>query len=652
MILLFCQQGRATKARWKPRRNRLWAIVAITFVLAVPIGRTMAQTNEVVPAPAVLKKLTLEELMDLEVTSVSKRAEKLSETASAIQVVTGEDVRRSGATSLPEALRLAPNLQVAQLNSHDWAITARGFNGGPLANNSLANKLLVMIDGRTVYTPLFGGVFWDVQNVMLEDLDRIEVVSGPGGTLWGANAVNGVINVITKSAKDTQGLFLSGGGGSFVQDFGALRYGDRIGSNFFFRVYAQRYDRNSTKQPNGTDATDEWDMTQGGLRADWYVSEADVVTVQGDFYGGNEQTPGAIDTTVDGQNLLTRWTRTFSDESDLSVQLYADRTWRDLHAPSFFSEDLKTYDFDFQHRFPLGERHSILWGAGYRFMQDKINNAAALSFGPADREMQLISGFVQDEIVLVEDRLKFTLGTKLEENEFSGFEVQPSARLAWTPGERHTVWGAVSRAVRSPSRFDTDLTIPLGGDRDFESEKVIAYELGYRVQPTDRISLSLATFYNDYDDLRSINFPPFAFANDQAAETWGVELSGNLQLTSWWRLRGGYTYLEEDIRSTSPAVVPGSAEIEAIDPRHQALLQSIMDLPGHTQLDLVGRYVDDLSGFATAVSDYFTFDARLAWQYKRWEFAVVGQNLGNDEHSEFGSLRIPRSVYGKVTLRW
>jgi iron complex outermembrane receptor protein len=392
-------------------------------------------------------------------------------------------------------------------------------------------------------------------------------------------------------------------------------------------------------------------MTQGGFRLEYYPSGADTLTLQGDFYSGREGVPTS--TTVDGQNVLFRWTRVFSATADLHLQIYVDRTWRRVEAS--FGDDLKTYDVDFQHRFPIGVRHSILWGLGYRLMQDD----AALAFSPAYREMQLFSGFVQDEITLIPDRLQLTLGTKLEHNDFSGVEVQPSVRLAWTPTDRQTIWAAVSRAVRSPSRLDTDIVIPnLVGDDNFASEKVLAYELGYRVRPVATFSLSLAAFYNQYEDIRSINLhatpPPIAvLANGQRAETWGIELSGIWQATPWWRLRGGYTYLRKALWATSPGVIPGSDTVESIDPRNQFLLHSSLDLPGQVQFDTVMRYVDVLPvAPAPSVPAYFTFDVRLAWQYENWELSVVGQNLWDNRHPEFGGLEIPRSVYGKATWRF
>jgi iron complex outermembrane receptor protein len=626
-----------------PCAPSLVVVLCLTFVFPAA-----AETNTLT-SPDELKRLSLEALMDQDVTVVKRRAEKLSQSPSAVQVISGEDILRSGATSLPEALRLAPNLQVAQVNSHDWAISARGFN------NTLANKLLVMIDGRTVYTPLDAGVFWDAQNVLLEDVDRIEVVSGPGGNLWGANAVNGVINIVTKSARDTQGMLIEGGGGSFLQDFGAVRYGGSNGTNLFYRVYAQRFDHNGAEFPNGKDAPDSWDMSQGGFRTDWYPAEANVLTVQGDAYAGSQAATSG-DTFIDGQNLLGRWSHTISDTSDFSLQAYFDRTWREI--PSLGAEDLKTYDLDFQFRFALGQRQSVTWGAGYRLMQDAVQNGPGIAFVPPDKNMQLFSGFVQDEIALVPDYLQLTLGTKLEHNDFSGFEVQPSVRLAWMPAERHTFWAAVSRAVRSPSRFDSDVRIPgnppfqIVGDKDFESETVLAYGAGYRARPVDRLTLSLATFYDEYNHLRSVNqLPPatVVFGNGFKGQTWGVELSGTYQATDWWRLRAGYTYFNKILWTHDPAANPNIRE--GNDPENQFLVQSILDLPAHFQFDVVGRYVDTLEN--PHVPSYVSFDARLAWRWREnLEISIVGQNLWDDQHPEFGAAatreEIPRSVFGKI----
>ena len=628
----------------------------LTAILVLISNYVFSQTQDTLLSSSRLKKLSLEELMDIEVTSISMRPEKLTEVASAVQVITGEYIRRSGATRLPEALRLASNLQIGQANSHDWAITARGFNGLPSAGGVLANKLLVMIDGRSIYNPLFGGVYWDVQNTLLEDLDRIEVVSGPGGTLWGANAVNGVINIVTKSAKETQGLYMSGAAGSFLKDIVQVRYGTQIDSTIFFRVYGQRFDQRNTVRANGKSARDEWHMTQGGFRMDYYLSKANTLTLQGDFYGGVENKDSLTKRTVtDGQNVLTRFTHLFSDKSNLNVQLYFDRTWRKTpHSVNPFFYDLKTYDVDIQHRFPIGNRQSILWGAGYRLQQDQT----ARSFVPLNRDMPLYSAFIQDEIAFIPGLIKLTIGSKFLHNVFSSFEIQPSARIAWTPGNRHTIWTAVSRAVRTPSRFDADITIT---PEKFDSEKVIAYELGYRTQPVNQLSLSFATFYNHYNDLRSLdtnitNPPPArVLANSQRAESWGFEFSGNFQATEWLRLRGGYTYFKKNIWPVNAKVLPVSVALEGVDSKHQFMFQSIMDLLRNLQLDLIGRYADVLPAAAPTIPGvpaYFTFDARLAWRFKFFEISVVGQNLLEGEHSETGASKIPRTIYTRITCQF
>ena len=633
------------------------------FTLLLPAGLALgptparAQPEEPLPPLRILKEMSLEDLMNIPVISVSGTPEKLTEVASAIQVLTREDIRRSAAKRLPEALRLSPNLQIAQANAHDWAVSARGFNGAPLANNTLADKLLVLIDGRSVYTPLFGGVFWDVQNVLLEDVDRIEIVSGPGGTLWGANAVNGVINVISKSARETQGLYASASAGTFLQDHIALRYGARLDSGLYCRVYGQRYDYRHTELADGSTGMDQWNLTQGGFRLDHYANDANTFTLQGDVYGGRENASGSV--RVDGQNLIGRWAHRFSEREELTAQVYFDRSWRQLTTVGF-SDQLSTFDFDLRHHFRAGKRHRILWGAGYRLMQDKTHDSPGVFFTPANRTLQLFSGFAQDQIALIPNRLDLTLGTKVLHNDFSGFEVQPSLRLAWQPDTLHTVWAAVSRAVRTPSRFDADETTPAITtlNRNFNAEQVIAAEIGYRLRPFRKISLSLAAYYNFYDNLRSINQngsppPPLLFANDQKARTWGFEIFANTVPAPWWRLRGGFTFLDKTIESKTPAVVPGSALFEAIDPNNQVLVQSIMDLPAHFQLDWIGRYVDMLPALPgimfAAVPAYMTFDIRLAWEYKQITLAVVGQNLAAETHPEFGSRRLPRSLYARIT---
>jgi len=630
-------------------------LLFLSLVLITTQG--LGQVQDSLLSARALKKLSLEELMNIEVISVSRTPQKLTGVASAIQVITGEDIRRSTAASLPEAMRLATNLQVAQTNSHDWAITARGFNGAPLSNASLANKLLVMIDGRSVYTPLFGGVFWDAQHTLLEDISRIEVVSGPGATLWGDNAVNGVINVISKSADETQGLYASGALGTFLKDQVGVRFGGKEGSNIFYRVYGQFFENKSTRVNDTTDAKDYWNMVQGGFRMDYYLSEKNTITFQGDLYSGRENMPGTI---INGQNILGRWTHRFSESSDLKLQLYFDRTFRNLSGIGF-SDELKTYDIDIQHAFLLGKGQQIVWGGNFRLAYDKATNSPALSFTPANTGLILGTGFLQDQITIVKNWLQLTVGTKLSSNHYTGFEYQPSGRLALTPNTHHTIWAAVSRAVRVPSRFDADELLPsvTTPNGKFKSEKVLAYELGYRLEPIKGIAISLAGFYNQYTDLRSLNTnpngpaPPLVFSNDQKARTWGIEVSVNYWMFDWWRLRTGYTYLGKKFTPLSPTVVTGSNIFEGLDPHHRAMLQSILDFPKNIQLDVTGRFVDSLTiwPLSPLVSHYFSLDFRIAWQYKKFEFSIVGKDLLTPRHIEFGVSQIPRSVYGKIICR-
>ncbi|MEO5804297.1 MAG: TonB-dependent receptor [Verrucomicrobiota bacterium] len=639
---------------------RLWRCCALALVFSTTNSFAL-ETNILEASPSQLKKLSLEDLMQLDVTSVSRRPEPYRQAPAAIQVITQEDIRRSGVTSIPEALRLANNLQVAQVDARNWAITARGFNG------TTANKLLVLIDGRSVYTPLFSGVFWDVQDYLLEDLERIEVISGPGATLFGANAVNGVINIISKSAKDTQGVLLTGGGGTELRGFGGVRYGGMLASNVSYRVYGKYFNRDDSVFPGGENGHDDWRMGQGGFRLDWDASEQNVLTFQGDIYDGTADQLRNGDLSMSGGNLLSRWSHTFSDESDMSLQFYYDRTHRRI--PGTFAENLDTYDVDFDHRFALGNRNQIIWGVGYRFTRNKVQNSPALAFLPPRLDRHLFTAFIQDEIMLREN-LFLTLGTKLEQNDYSGFEIQPSVRLSWNVATNHFVWTAVSRAVRTPSRIDRHLFVPpppstnfvlAGGD--FDSESVIAYELGYRVQPHPKVSASISTFFNDYDDLRSVrtNPPPRVIANDVVGETYGVELDATYQVLDWWRLRAGYTWLKGNLREKDGRNDLNNAGTETADPEHQISLQSLMSLPGNVELDGQFRWVDELNfvsnGQRDHVPSYFSLDLRLGWHpTENLEFSIVGQNLLDSQHPEFGPTRtrheIERSVYGKVTWRF
>ncbi|HSI09284.1 MAG TPA: TonB-dependent receptor [Rariglobus sp.] len=620
------------------------------------------------------KKLSLQELMDLEVTSVSRRPEKLSDTASAIQVITNDDIRRSGATSIPESLRLATNLQVAQRNSQSWAISARGFN------TELSNKLLVLMDGRTVYSPLFSGVFWDAQDYVLNDLDRIEVISGPGSALWGANAVNGVINITTKSAKDTQGLHTEVAAGTELENSTSARYGLTLAPNVYLRVYGKYTERDGGVFANGTDATTDWNSRRAGFRLDAEPTPQTTFTIQGDLYDNNEHQQASPNIDLSGGNLLGRWTHTLENDSEMSLQVYYDRTHLSQPVPAFFfapagrfTDDLDTYDLDFQHRLFLGERNQIVWGLGYRRTHDVVQNAPALGFLPARLDQDLYSAFLQDEIRLFSD-WTLTLGSKIEHNDYTGFEVEPSAKLQWNVTSNHMLWAAVSRAVRMPSRIDRDMNQPstppviFSGGPDFESETVIAYELGWRAQLAPNVLVAVSAFYNQYDNVRSLSSTPATiiplfFDNNLEGETYGVEFTTTYEVIKGWRLHGGYTLLREDIR-----VKPGEVDVinnalnETADPRHQFSIRSSMDLPRGIELDTGLRWVDTLrmnnAGTVAKVPAYFELDVRLAWHpTPDLELSIVGQNLLHDQHAEYGvpgpaREEVERSVYAKIVWRY
>jgi iron complex outermembrane receptor protein len=649
----------------------------ITLVLAAGARGALAQSAD--STTNNLKSLSLDQLMDVEVTSVSRHPEKLLQTASAIQVITREDIRRSGATSIPEALRLADNLEVAQKNSHDWAISARGFN------TALANKLLVMIDGRTVYTPLFSGVFWDVQDYPLEDIERIEVISGPGGTLWGANAVNGVINIITRKATDTQGAYVEGGGGNELQEFGTVRYGDRVGDATQFRVYGKYVDQGDESIANGSAAQDSWHQAQGGFRLDSVLSPQDDLSVHGDVRDGRENEEADSTERTGGGNLVGQWTHQSDSGSQMSLQSYYDRTHLvdpvaevtlgaiPIAPAGFLKDDLTTLDVDFQDQLQTGSVHHLIWGLGYRFTHDVVQNAPGLGFFPATLNQDLYSAFLQDEIALRSD-VSLTVGSKIEHNDYTGFQYEPNLRLVWSGWQNQAVWGAISRAVRDPSRIDADLkeaappllTI-LEGAADFQSEEVIAYELGYRVQLDGRTSVSLATYFNDYNDVRSTSFTPvtllpFFFQNNLEGHTAGAELSSNYEVLDNWSLHLGYDLLQEHLH-----VKPGQFDLDAAlnetaDPQQQVALRSSLTLFGNLEFDNALRWVDELvtnnGPTPGIVPSYFSLDSRLAWHTARGiEVSVVGQNLLQPRHVEYGypsPLReaIDRSVYARVAWRF
>jgi iron complex outermembrane recepter protein len=625
----------------KPSNRALERCCLLALGVVVFASPAASQTPDSLPSPNALKKMTLEELMAIEVSSVSRRPERLSEAASAIQVITREDIRRSGATRLPEALRLAGNLEVTQFDAAQWAISARGFN------SPLANKLLVLIDGRSVYSPLFAGVFWDAQDVLLEDVEQIEVISGPGATLWGANAVNGVINITTRKTKDTQGLLLLGAGGTELHGMGGARYGGRLGPNARFRVYGKYADRDGLALPNGGDVPNDWTMGQGGFRIDWDASAADLVTIQGDLAEDRMTVPGTIDPLNRDINVLSRWSHHMSERSDLRVQVYIDRIQRDL-LPQY-EDVLKTFDVDVQHRIALGERNEVVWGVGFRQVDDDFETPGL----PPDLQavsLSTFSAFAQDEIGLVKDRLHLTLGSKVEHNEYTDFEFQPSVRLAWRATGRQTLWAAASRAVRTPSRLDRDI---LPG-RDFVSEELLAYELGYRLQAAERLSLSVATFYHDYDDIRSVEFgTSVTLGNGQEGESYGLESTARYRVTDRWHLQAGLSELRVEIRPKPGSTDPSFGKGEAADSRHHLFARSFLDLPGRLELDAGYRYVSRITNPNVATPGYSELDVRLAWRpVERLELSITGQNLLHKRHAEFGATGleqfIKRGVYTKA----
>jgi iron complex outermembrane receptor protein len=635
------------------------------------------------PRPGDLTELSPAELADIEV-SISKKAERRSDLPAAVSVLTSEELRRTGVTTSAEALRLVPGVQVARANSNQWAIGIRGFA------STLSRSLLVLIDGRSVYTPLYAGVYWDVQDTLFEDVDRVEVVRGPGGALWGANAVNGVVNLITKSAEQTPGLYIEGGAGSEERAFGAVRYGHRVGESTSVRAYAKYFGRDAVHHEDGSDF-DDWHMTRGGFRLDSARGTRDTATLQGDVYVGRVGLRQTLTTyspplsrrieqaaRVSGGNMLGRWRRDLASGSSLSAQVYYDRTNR---TDATLHESRDTVDVDLEHRVATLPGHDLVFGAGYRVTTDETGLVPTLVFDPPQRTDHLFSAFVSDEIRLAGDDLRFTLGAKVEHNDYSGFEIQPSGRLLWAPHPNHTVWLGVSRAVRTPSRVDTDLlltvlldpSLPLFArviaDKGFESETALVFEAGYRARVGTGLTLEVAGFYDERDDLLGLSSEapfveseppppprgvvPYVVGNFYKAETYGGEVSLDVQPSRAWRVHAGYGFLR-----IVHGRKPGTEELNLTDdrtagssPRHQVFLRSSHDLPANTRLDVSFRHVTALQ--SRDVEGYSSLDARLAWQVHRTvNLAVVGQNLLEARHAEFGQASIQRGVYAKVSLRW
>jgi iron complex outermembrane receptor protein len=674
----------------EPSVRKLLVIPTLALVCGSAFADSRAD-EEALPQPKAqdeLDTLSLRDLLGIEISSVSRKLETLSAAPASIFLITPEDIRRTGATSVPEALRIVPGLHVARIDANKWAISSRGFA------SQYSNKLLVMVDGRTVYTPLFSGVYWDAQDLIMEDVERIEVIRGPGAALWGANAVNGVINVITRSAKDTDGLLLSGAGGS-EEGYAAVRYGGTKGEHFAYRLYGKYSSQNGYLDASGDTAFDAWDIASGGVRLDW-TKERDSWDIVANLYQGNLEstvrtwsmlppftTTFPSENATSGGNALARWTRNLSLGESLSFQAYYDRYER--NEPSLLVETRNTIDLDFQHGLVFG-RNDLVWGAHYRFTSDDLPATGSLHWNETERSDQLFSVFGQDRISLAGDRFRVTLGAKLEHNDYTGFEFQPNVRLAWTAGEQ-TVWGAVARAVRTPSRFEHTVNfdlavvptpagilgvVTMNGNDQFLSEEVTDYEIGYRVQPAERFTFDVVGFFNDYDQLSSVEpggfplfvpdptFPhlriPQTFGNLTSGSGRGVEVTANLLPFDPWRLSASYSRLDLDLIAGELSRDPSAESPEGSSPQNQLRLQSYLDLPARFQLDTTVHYVDELP--AQGTPGYTRVDLRFGWQATdRLELAVVGQNLLDDQHLEFNAESFPavasfveRSVF--LQIRW
>jgi iron complex outermembrane receptor protein len=656
--------------------------LAIAALMAIP-----AWPQE---APKDLGNKSVEDLMNIEVTSVSKKEQKLSRIASAIFVVTQDDIRRSGATNIPDVLRMVPGLDVAQINGSTWKISSRGFN------SQFANKLLVLIDGRTVYSPLFSGVYWDVQDVPLEDIERIEVIRGPGATVWGANAVNGVINIITKTANETEGALLAAGSGTHEPGFGVAQYGGEFHQATSYRFFVKGFDYSSFPSLSGQNGQDGSDLLHGGFRVDSTLSKQDSLTVQGDLYEGHDGelantvllTPPfsealATSTSTSGGNLLGRWNHTFSSHSDTSLQVYFDRNQRN---GAIEGESVNTADIDFQHHIGWGARQDFVWGVGYRYISYETTGRSEVSFNPASQGLHLFSSFAQDEITLKPDRLYLTIGAKLEHNDFTGFEFQPSARIAWTASEKNMFWVAYSSARRTPSPVDRGIEagfaafpgpggVPVlltaQGSPNTVSENLDAYEIGYRTQLRSNISLDVSAFYNRYSNLSTIepgqpvfelNPPPphldapFVFANQMHGETHGIEMAANWKVTDRWTLSPVYAFERIHLHTNLGSLDTTSALVgEGNSPHVQAQLHSNLSLSRKFEWNASAYFIGRLP--AERVPSYTRLDCGLTWRaVEHLDVSVVGQNLIRDRHlearssdqTEFSSL-VKRSVYVKFT---
>jgi iron complex outermembrane receptor protein len=649
---------RAPAIHYLGRHAKLTTLVALIGAMAALTPESASAENA---TDTDLADLSLEQLSNIEVTSVSKRAESLQDAPASIYVISAEDIRRSGVNTLPEALRLAPNLQVARVSASSYAISARGFN------NAIGNKLLVLIDGRTVYTPLFSGVFWDAQDVMLEDIERIEVISGPGATLWGANAMNGVINIITRSAKSTQGTLVTAGGGN-RETGAAVRTSGTFGDDGRYRVYAKGFSEFNTEQANGASLHDRFDRAQIGFRAD-RGDAASNFTLQGDAYDGQSDPDISGRPTLSGMNLLGRWTTELAGGSSFRVQTYYDHTQRD--DPYTFADRVDLFDVEFQHAFNLTADQKFLWGGGARYARDSTfthfgaPNPLPEAFLPARQSLEWGNLFAQDEIALGR-KVELTLGFKVETNVYTHAEYLPDARLSWKPVDNAMLWAEASRSVRAPARLDRDfflyLSLPnhplipvISGGPDFQSEVAHVYEIGYRAQPTPTLSYSITTFYSQYYKLRSGEPPPSAMVQNMIeGPTDGLEAWGTWRVANNWKVSAEWLEMRERLHLLPGSTDPTGPSALGNDPKHQVELRSSHELSDRLELDVLARHVGALPN--PVVPAYTAVDMRLGWHLNRSvDLSLTVQNMFDPKHIEYGTpgtaSEIDRSVYLKLLWR-
>ena len=628
-------------------RNRL-AKIALTFLIGFLLP--VYANEDAGEFDINITELTIEDILNTKIQDIinrkfmlaSKKAKKISQVPTAAYILTADDIRRSGATSIPEALRLVPGVEVARLDANKWAVSIRGFN------SRTANKLLVLIDGRSIYDLRFSGVVWETKDVLLEDVDRIEVIRGPGGTIWGANAVNGVINIITKSAKDTTGGLAVGGGGTEELGFKSFRYGFELSEDQFLRIYGKSIHRDAGFLEQGAD--DDSESTQFGFRYDGYFSEKNSVTLQGDYYDGQQGTPDSSilgDSNTSGFNLLGRWNRKQEKFGDTSLMFYFDHT--ELVNP-LLGESRDTFNIDFQHALPVFGAHSFIWGATYRTSEDEIDNISSLlSIFPESRTDVTTSFFVQDEISLYDEKMFLTLGSKFEKNDYTGNETQPNIRFAWHINDTDVLWAAVSKAVRIPSRVEADLFIqlPIGqsftGSRTMRAEELIAYEAGYRFSPAGKSYIDISVFNNHYSDLLSIE--RITIDNKMFGKTYGAEISATYIPSSKWKLISGYSFLDLDLEIEKDSLSDPNTVLllEETDPESQFFTHLSFTPTPQYEMDFILRHVDDL--VAQDVPAYTVMDLRFEYKLNDdFTISFVAQNVFDSPHPEQSEVQLSSQV--------